>query len=80
MTQKDMGKCNGRLCNQTYGKLSKTIEKLQQKPLWNACMTTLFYLSNLPLNLTEHEENSRTSSFEEGAPDLAQNVTQGPIF
>ena len=30
--------------------------------------------------LTENEENSRTSSFEEGAPDVGQNVTHEPIF
>ena len=64
VTKNDMEKCNERLCNQTYMKLSKTIEKIPQKHLWNACMTSLFYLSHLPLYLAEHEENSRTSSFE----------------
>ena len=47
---------------------------------WTSCDSNIFHLSHHSIYLTENEENSRTSSFEEGAPNVAQNVAQEPIF
>ena len=80
MWWKIMRKFKGRLCNPTYRKQSKMIDELLQNSFWTPCDANLFHLSHHSIYLTENEENSRTSSFEEGAPDAAHNVAQEPIF
>ena len=52
------------------------IDDLYQKSFWNPYISNHFPMSYLYLCLTERKENSRTSSFEEGAPDVAQNQAQ----
>ena len=74
MTTYDTAECKGRLCNPPYREMTKMIDGLQQNPFRNPCISNLFNFCHLSLYLPEHEENSRTSSFEEGAPDVAQNV------
>ena len=53
---------------------------LQHICAWNLGTSDIFNIIHPYYYLTENEENSRTSSFEEGAPDVGQIVAQEPIF
>ena len=76
VTRKDIRKCKGKISNPTYKRLSKMIEDLQQNPLRNPCISNFFYMCHVYYYLTENEDHSRTSSFEEGAPDVGQIKAQ----
>ena len=80
VTRKDIGKCKGKISNPTYKRLSKMIEDLQQNPLRNPCISNFFYMCHVYYYLTENEDHSRTSSFEEGAPDVGQIKAQVLIW
>ena len=80
VTRKDIGKCKGKISNPTYKRLSKTIEDLHQNPLRNHCISNFFYICHLYYYLTENEDHSRTSSLEEGAPDVGQIKAQALIL
>ena len=79
-TRNDMRKCKGRTSNPTYKKLAKMKYNLLLKPVWNLGISKFFGISHLYYYLTENEDNFTTISFEEGAPDIAQNGAQVPIL
>ena len=79
VTTNDRWKCKEQISNATYRKLAKIEYNLQYISVCNLGTFDIFNIIH-PYKLTENEENSRTSSFEEGAPDVGQNVAQEPIF
>ena len=74
-TTSDRWKCKERI----YRKLAKIKYNIEHISVWNLGTSDIFNIIHR-YELTENEENSRTSSFEEGAPDVAQNITKEPIF
>ena len=80
VNRKDIRKCKGKISNPTYKRLSKTIEDLHQNPLRNHCISNFFYICHLYYYLKENEGHSRTSSLEEGAPDVGQIKAQALIL
>ena len=68
VTTNDMWKCKERISNPTYRKLAKIKYNLQHISVWNPGTSNIFNIIHR-YELTENEENSRTSSFEEGVPD-----------
>ena len=73
VTTNDRWKCKERNSNPTYKKLAKIKYNLQHISVWNLNTSEIFNIIHC-YELTENEENSRTSSFEEGAPDIGQNI------
>ena len=75
-------KVHGGLSTSSVGAFSlkaREHKNLQQICVWNLGTFDVFNIIHAYQYHTKIEENSRTSSFEEGAPDAGQNVAQEPI-
>ena len=80
VTRNDMWKCKEQISYPTYTKLAKMKYNLQHISARNLRNSEFFIIIHPYYYFTENEENSRTSSFEEGAPDVGQNVAQEPTL
>ena len=69
----------GRISNPNSMKLAKMKDNLQHIRVYNIVTSDFFNIMHPDYYLTKNKENSRTSSFEEVAPDVGQNVAHEPI-
>ena len=79
LTINEIGKSKGKISNPTSIKLAKMKDNLQHICVYNLVTSDFFNIMHPYYYLTKNEENSRTSSFEEGVPDVGQNVAHEPI-
>ena len=74
VTRNDMWKCKEQISYPTYTKLAKMKYNLQHISVRNLRNYEFFIIIHPYYYFTENQENSRTSSFEEGAPDVGHTA------